>query len=200
VKIRLLPAVDEAFAKSFGAENLERLREGVRSDLQNERNLTIKRSIRSQIVRALLDAVTFDLPESTLQQETRNVVYDIVADQQKRGASKDAIDKAKDEIYAIAGQSARERLKIGFLVKRIADKEGIRASEQDINLRLIALAQSYQVPVDKFVKDVQEKDGLPEIYQQLIHEKVMDFLHENARIEDVVAAPAAASEPAAPVS
>ncbi len=200
VKIRLLPPVDEAFAKSYGAENLERLREGVRADLQNERNLTIKRNIRSQIVRALVEGVTFDLPESTLQQETRNVVYDIVAEQQKRGATKEAIDQAKDEIYSIAGQSARERLKVGFLVKRIAEKEGIRATEQEINLRLLALAQSYQVPFEKFVKDVQEKDGLPEIYQQLLHEKVMDFLHENARIEDVAAAPAAVSEPAVPVS
>jgi len=38
VKEKVLPAMDDAFAKSFGAENAEKLREGVRRDLENELN------------------------------------------------------------------------------------------------------------------------------------------------------------------
>src|SRR6185295_6689701 len=77
VKEKRLPGLDDALAQSFEAENLERLREGVRADLQNELNLKRSRSVRNQIVTALMNRVTFDLPESVVNQETRNVVYDI---------------------------------------------------------------------------------------------------------------------------
>src|SRR6185436_10350079 len=78
VKQRNLPAIDEAFAKAYGAENLEKLREGVRADLQNELNLRRKRVVRNQIIRGLLDRINFELPESVVQQETRSVVYELV--------------------------------------------------------------------------------------------------------------------------
>src|SRR6185436_1015156 len=78
VKQRNLPPIDEAFAKAYGAENLEKLREGVRADLQNELNLRRKRAVRNQIIRGLLDRINFELPESVVQQETRSVVYELV--------------------------------------------------------------------------------------------------------------------------
>ena len=50
------------------------------------------RSIRNQLVRGVLDRVNFELPESAVAQETRNVVYDIVQENAKRGH--DARDKS----------------------------------------------------------------------------------------------------------
>src|SRR6266571_1501757 len=45
-KEKILPELNDAFAQTcYGAENLEKLREGVRKDLQNENNLRQKRSI-----------------------------------------------------------------------------------------------------------------------------------------------------------
>ena len=60
----------------------------------------------------------------------------------------------------------------------------------DVDGRIAAMARTYEMPPQKFLKELEKRDGLPEIYQQLLHEKVIDFLQENAKIEDV--APAAA--------
>jgi len=188
VKQRILPELNDAFAQIYGAENMEKLREGVRSDLQNELNLKQKKSVRNQIVRAVLDRVTFDLPESTVQAETRNVVYDIVNENQKRGVAKEVIDQQKEGIYSAANQTARERVKAAFLFGRIAEKEGVRVLQEEVNARIVSLAQLYQMPADKFVKELEKREGMPEIYQQLLHEKVIDFLQEHARIEDVAPA------------
>ncbi len=193
VKERKLPELNEVFARSYDAENLDKLREGVRRDLQNELNQTQKKHIRNQIVRTLLDGVQFDLPDSMVQHETRNVVYDVVRENQKRGVSKDAIERAKEEIYSGASQTAKERVKLSFLFQRIAEKEGIRVTTEEVNARVLTLAQLYQMPPQKFLKELEKRDGLPEIYQQLVHDKVLDFLHEHAKIEDVapVSAPGA---------
>lgn len=187
VKEKKLPELNDAFARGYGAESLEKLREGVRQDLQNERNLRQKRGIRSQLVKALLERVNFELPESTLQVETRNVVYEMVNENQRRGVSKEAIEAKKDEIYQAAQGIAKERSKIGFLFHRIAEKEGIRADKAELDARIAVLAQANQMAPQKFVQELEKRGTLPEIYQQIIHEKVLTFLHEHAKLEDAPA-------------
>src|SRR2546421_3913007 len=91
LKQKVLQALDDAFAKSYGAEGLEKLREGVRRDLENELNFKQNKIIRNQIIRSLLDRVTFELPETAVAQETRNVVYDLVQENSKRGVSRQVI-------------------------------------------------------------------------------------------------------------
>ena len=132
--------------------------------------------------------INFDLPESMVQHETRNVVYNIVTENQRRGIPKEVIDQQKDSIYAAANQTAKERVKAEFIFSKIAEKEGIRVNEQELNLRIVALAQTYNMAPEKFLKELRNREGgVEEVYAQLLHEKVVDFLHEHAKIEDVPA-------------
>ncbi len=187
VKEKVLPVVDDAFAKSFGAENIEKLREGVQRDLENELNFSLNKNVRGQLIRSLLDRLNFELPESTVAQETRNVVYDIVRENQKRGISREMIEQQKDEIYSAAANGAKERVKALFVMQKIAEKENIKVGQEDVAMRVSQLAAMYQIPAEKFVKDLQKRNGVSEIYDQLVNEKVMDFLQENAKIEEVPA-------------
>jgi hypothetical protein len=53
----------------------------------------------------------------------------------------------------------------------------------------------YQIPPEKFAKDLQKRNGLIEIYDQIMNDKVLDMLQQNAKIEDVApTAPAAGAE------
>ncbi|MBK8001897.1 MAG: trigger factor [Verrucomicrobia bacterium] len=187
VKEKALPELNDAFAKTYGAENLDKLREGVRKDLQNEVNSRQKRSIRNQIVKTISEKVSFDMPETTLQIETRNVVYEMVSENQRRGVPKELIEQKKDEIYNAATGIAKERLKISYLFHKISEKEGIRADQNEMNTRITLMAQANQMAPQKFLQELEKRGGVAEVYQQLIHEKVLDFLHENASIEDVPA-------------
>jgi trigger factor len=185
VKEKIPPAIDDAFAKKYDAENLEKLREGVRRDLGNELKYLQSKAVRGQIVRALLDHVNFDLPETPVAQVTRNVVYDIVNENTKRGVAREMIEKQKDEIYSAAASSAKERVKLAFLIQRIAEQEKIRVSQEEVLKRAQSLALAYQIPLEKFLKDLQKRNGVNELYDQITHEKVLDFLEINARIENV---------------
>jgi trigger factor len=189
VKEKVPPPVDDALAKGFGAENLGVLRQGVRRDLENELKFKHNKSIRGQLVRALLDRVNFELPASAVEQQTRNVVYDLVHENQKRGVSREVIEKQKEQIYTAATRNAKERVKLAFLLQRIAEKEEIKVAQEEIAQRIQHLAGMYQIPPDKFAKDLQKRNGLIEIYDQIMNEKVIDFLEQNAKLE---AAPAGA--------
>ncbi|HEY3915659.1 MAG TPA: trigger factor [Verrucomicrobiae bacterium] len=184
-----LPAIDEEFAKSYGAENLEKLREGVRADLQNELNLKQSRAIRNQVVQNLLNQIQCDLPESMVEDETRSIVYSIVNEQQQRGVLKDAIDAQKDQIYGTANTAAKQRVKASFVFRSIAEKEGVRVEQVDVARRLQDMAAQYKVPFDKLVKDMEKSGRLGDVYTQILSEKVIDLLVQFAKIQDIAPAP-----------
>jgi trigger factor len=196
VKQRVFPTVNDEFAKSFGAEDLKALQEGVRRDLENELKYSRDKAVRNQLIRGLLDRVQFDLPESSVAEETRNVVYDIVNENQKRGVPREEIEKQKNEIYSAATQGARERVKVSFLLRKIGEKENISVSKDEVARRIQVMASMYQIPADKFVKDLQKRNGIVEIYDQLANEKTIEFLQAQAKIEET--ATPAAPEDASP--
>jgi trigger factor len=194
VKEKTLPALDEAFAKTYGAESLDKLKEGVRRDLENELKYKQDNALRNQLLRSLLNRVNFELPESSVQRETRNVVYDIVQENAKRGVPRQTIEQQKEQIYSAAAQGAKERVKIAFLLQKIAEKEDIKVSQEEIGRRITHLAALYQIPPEKFVKDLQKRNGMIEIYDQVMNEKVLELLKSNARVEDVPAGDAGSPE------
>ena len=197
IKEKILPAVDDAFARLYDAENLEKLRAGVRRDLENELKYSQARSIRTQVIRGLLARVNFDLPETAVAQETRNAVYDIVRQNTKRGVTREMIEQQKEEIYSAATYNAKERVKLAFLIQRIAEKENLQVSQEEILKHAQGLAALYQIPFEKFLKDLQKRNGLPELYEQILHEKVLDMLEKNAAIENALpsASPAPGANP-----
>jgi trigger factor len=184
VKEKVLPDVNEDFAKSFGAESLEKLLEGVRRDLRNELEFKQRREVRNQLVRSLLARVQFELPESMVLSETKNVINSILRENQERGISKEAIDQQKDEIYNVASNSAKDRVKATFILGQIAEKEGIKVSEGEITKHILYLAHHNHIKPEKFVKQLKERNGIAEIHEQILTSKVLDFLQANARVEE----------------
>jgi FKBP-type peptidyl-prolyl cis-trans isomerase (trigger factor) len=69
-------------------------------------------------------------------------------------------------------------------VQRIADQEKITVSQEDVLKKAQQLAAMYQMPFDQFLKDLQKREGVPELYDQVLHEKVLDLLEKNAVISE----------------
>ena len=183
VKHKNLPALDDAFAKTYGAATLEALRAGVWKDLEKELAHQNERDTRNQITRCLIEQVQCDLPEMIVTRETRKVVYNIVDENRRRGIAPELIDEKKDDIFGVANATAKERVKLAFIFQKIAEKENIKASQQEVIDRLHKLAQSYQMPVERFVKQLERGGGVEEIYEQIASEKVMALLLQNAKLE-----------------
>ncbi len=188
VKEKVLPTLDDELAMKYGAENLEKLKTGVRADLENELKYARSKAIRQQVVHSLLEKLNFDLPESAVAHETRNVVYDLVRQNTQRGVAREIIEQQKDEIYAAAAGNARERVRLAFIVQRIAESEKISVNQEEVVKRAQTVAMMNQIPFDQFVKDLQKRDGVNELYEQVLHEKVLELLEKNATISETPAA------------
>lgn len=187
VREKKLPEADDNFAKSYGAENMAALRAGVRADLEKDLAYKQNASIRSQVVKELMSKVSIkELPESFVEEETRQIVFDIVAENRRRGISKEIIEKEKDNIHSAALASARERVKAAFVFKKIAQKEKIEVSSEDLINGMAFLASQANMELKAFIKEVQQRDGsLEKISESILTQKVIDFLAKNAKVEDV---------------
>jgi trigger factor len=186
VKVKQLPEITDEFAKQYGAENTEALREGVFNDLENELNTTQKRKVRDQLIKHLLTTVQCELPESVVDQETKNVVYELVRENQQRGVAKETIDEKKDEIYSAAATSAKDRVKVAFIIGKIAAEEGVKVSSEEVNQRIIMMAQSYNMAPDQLAKKLKERGGISEIQEQIMTSKVLDLMELQAEVEEVL--------------
>jgi trigger factor len=192
VKEKKLPDLDDEFAKSWGAEGLDKLREGVRADLENDRKNKAENDVRAQVLEELIDKCDLkELPEAMVASVTRNVVYDLVRQNQQRGVGKDEIERNKEQIYATANMAAQDRVKVAFIVQRVSKAEGIEVAQEEISAHIAQLAQQNNTDVQEFIKKVQENNGINEIVDALLHDKVVGFLVSQANIEEVDPAPPA---------
>ena len=185
IKEQSLPELDDTFAKSFGAEGIDKLTEGVEADLKNELEYSEKQSIRNQCVQKLLEKVTCDLPETIVNQATRAVVHNIVQSNHNRGVSKDVIEENKDDIYSNAKSNAEVRVKANYILAQIAEKEGIKVTEQELSRQISAMAMQQKIKHQKMADQLKENGGIYEVQEEILNSKVIDLLEEKAKITEV---------------
>ena len=185
VKEKFLPELDDAFAKGFGAESMEKLREGVENDLKNELEYSLKKSIRNQCVDKLLSAVNCDLPETIVNEATRAAVHNIVQQNHQRGVGKDIIEENKDRIYANAKADAEVRVRANYILSRIAEKEGIKVTDQELSRQIAAIAAQQKIKPQKLAQQLKDNGTLYQVQEEIMNGKVIDLLEEKAKVTEI---------------
>ena len=88
----------------------------------------------------------------------------------------------EQEILGSAAQNARERLKGTFILLRIAEAEGIKATQEEFDQRIAYLAARYDMKPDKLLKKLDERNAIDQILEEVLTAKVLDFLAANASV------------------
>lgn len=183
IKKQVLPEVNDEFAaKVAPGKTLAELRELLRTDVENQKREYIEEGKRRQILDHLNRSVEFDLPANLLRGEVRRIAADIVRQNQERGVTDEKIIENQKEIANNAQTAAHERLKGAFILTRIAEKEGIRVSKNELNERVTALAVRYGTSFDKMQKDLVDRDALTGIEEELLIGKTLAHLTSNATV------------------
>ena len=184
IKEKVLPPVDDAFAsKLIPEKTLADLRQMVEHDLEREKEHERERAKEGQIIKYLHERTQFELPPALLKNETRRVLAELVQRNRERGIPDEMLkDKEKDLIESAAALAAH-RLKSNFILHRIAERENIETSRQDIDARIREEAARYNVAVEKMRQELQEHEGLNTLAEQILLGKTLDFLKANVSVE-----------------
>ena len=94
----------------------------------------------------------------------------------------EVLKENQQQIVGAASQSARERLKGTFVLLRVAEKEGIKATQEELLGRVAAMARKYEMTFEKMLKELEKRGALDQINEEIITGKVLDFLVANASV------------------
>jgi len=183
LKDRILPEADDAFAKRARRESIEEMRRDIRAQFEAERKADAEMANKNQIVEFLLGKCQFDVPESILEYQTRNVIRRIVEENAARGMAPEELQGKKDEIYRFAQKNAHDRVRADFILLKIAEEEKIEVGEAELNERVAALARKYQLTPKKLLLELEKHDGLSQLEQEMLIAKTLDFLLKEAKLE-----------------
>jgi trigger factor len=184
IKQKVLPAIDDAFAaRLVPGKTVADLRHMIEHDLEHEKEHEVERAKESQIVKFLHEHTAFDLPLPLLKSETRRALNELVHGNRARGVPDDILKGKEKELVEGAGSLAAHRLKTNFILSRIAEREKIEVSREELDARIREEAARYDISVDKMRKELQDHDGLNGLAEQLLLGKTLDFLKANVSVE-----------------
>ena len=183
IKVRELPELTDEIAQQAAQVPAAELPAKVRESIQKEKERSAKAAQKRQIGEKLLASVEFDLPESAVKDETRDVVYDIVSENQQRGIPADVLEEKKDEIFENATKSAKEMVKLNFILRKIAEEEKITVKDEQVYQYVGFMAMQQGKPIEKVAKELSENGSLPQVERRILAQNVMDFLLEQAKVE-----------------
>src|SRR5256886_1715268 len=184
IKEKVLPAIDDALAAKLApGKTLAELRQLIEHDLEHAKEHDAERAKEAQIVKYLHERIQFELPQALLQNETRRALAELVQRNRERGVTDDMLKEKEKELIDAAAGMAAHRLKTNFILHRIAERENIQVTKEDLDLRIRQEAARYDISPDKMRKELQERKALDEVTEQLLLGKTLDFLKANVSIE-----------------
>src|SRR5207248_1516951 len=153
IEQEVLPSIDDAFAaRLVPGKTVADLRQMIGHDLEHEKEHEVELAKESQIFKFLQEHTAFDLPPPLLKNETRRALNELVHRNRERGVPDDMLKGKEKELVEGAGSLAAHRLKTNFILSRIAEREKIKVSRQEIDARIREEAARYDI-YSRLLKD-----------------------------------------------
>ena len=186
VRERVLPALDEAFAKANQADSVEALKATTRQNLARRKEFENRASQRRQITDALVAQANFPVPDSLVASERDGVLRQFIEENMRRGVPQEKFEENKKELYESATKAAMGRVKVQLILTKIAEAEKLKVEEKDINSWLMREAMRSGQKPEKLAKDLgKDRDQLRAIQQQIMFDKALDYIVSQASVSRV---------------
>jgi trigger factor len=181
-----LPELDDEWVKSLGGDldSVATLKTKVREDLEARATAESDHLLREEIMKKMLDAHKFEVPESLVDHQTQHRLETVANQMMRRG-----IDPRNPEINWEAAQAemkgqAEEDVRATMLLEKVAEVENIFVSPEEIEAEIDAISTASRQPKEQVRAALTKDGGERSIAQRLRNRKALDLLVENARITD----------------
>ena len=178
------PVLDAELLKKAGVESEADLRGKLKESLQDEAGRSEKMRLKEEIIKHLLAKITLDLPETLVQEEARNLFASMVRQNLTRGVSREQVEEKKADMLKAAKSTAMEKVKVGYILHRIAEEEKIAVEDAEVDRSIEVLAERYRMPSAELRKELEEKKEMDSIRHQVRIDKTLDFLLANAKLNE----------------
>ena len=173
VKRKSLPELDDAFARELGDfDSLDALRKVVRQDMEESATRESDAEVRQKLLDELIGANPIDVPPSWVAQLVHGY------------AEAYKIPEEEHDRFAQGFRPTAERqVRRDMVIDAIAEAEGLKASESDIDDRITEMAGKRGVNPGQLYAQLQKAQRLSELERGITEDKVFAWLFERNTVE-----------------
>jgi trigger factor len=185
IKTKILPKLDDEFAKDMGVDSLAKLKEELSNIIKKENDEKGDRELSQQIEKGLLEANKFDVPPSLVEHQTKHMFDRLIGGM--GGQAGQISDKQKADLLEKLKPQAAETVRLQFILSEVANVEKVEANDDDFKAekeRALAGAKDdkEKAEMDKFYEE--RKD---DVLATLRERKVISLIREAAKVKTVKA-------------
>jgi len=181
---KVLPNLDDEFAKDLEYESLDAVRQKVDENLRQEAQRKQQRDLRQELLQQLATRVTFDAPEPLVRREMDRRVEEFVRQliDQRVDPSRTSINW--EEMREQQRDPATETVKCALVLDEIARREQLAVEDAEIDQEIERFAAGAGQPAPEVRQRLEQEGAISRIYTGLRREKAIDFALSRATIHE----------------
>ncbi|WP_309628997.1 trigger factor [Brevundimonas sp.] len=185
IKAEAESVVDDEFAKRIGLESLDKLKDLLRQNL----NQQYAGAARFKLKRALLDqldaAHSFDLPPKMVEAEFDGIWKQVEADKEAGNLTPEDAKKSDKKLKEEYRKIAERRVRLGLVLAEIGRTNFVGVTDQELNQAIMAEARNYPGQ-ERMVLDFyrQNPNAAAQMRAPIYEEKVVDLIFDQATVTD----------------
>jgi trigger factor len=197
IKKKNLPEIDDEFAKDLGLENIPDMKEKIKEKIFAVKKEHIVRIQKAIIVNKILEAHSFEAPETLVRRELESLMmHESLSQREAKETISIAGSPEEGKVVASRSQEDLEKLQTelkdkalknvqaSLIIDAIGQKEGITVTDDEVNERISLIAQKLSATPEAVKNFYHYKEGsLEGLRHSIFEDKVMDMLLSKAIIE-----------------
>ena len=185
VKTPAAVEINEEFATSMGAENLDGLKTMVREQIGNEYTQVSRGRLKRDLLDQLSEQADFDVPPTMLDEEFDSIWKQLEEAKENDKLDEDDKGKSDDELRERYREIAARRIRLGLLLSEIGRVNNLTVSQDDLNRAMAEQAQRFPGQEAMVMQYYQENpQAMQELQAPIFEEKIIDYILELAKVTD----------------
>lgn len=177
-----LPELNDEFAQELGDyRTLDEVRDAIRKGLFAQREHEAQSEAKNQIVEKIVDAHTFPVPETFIDRQIENRVQQSLTSLAEQGVDPHSLKLDWGKLKESQREKAVREVKASMLLSRIAERESIHATREEVDREVEKIARQQREPVAALQMRFEKDGTLGRIASHIQTEKTLNFLFEHAR-------------------
>jgi trigger factor len=176
-----LPELDAEFAKALGVADgdVEKLKAGVRADLQRETSRRLKARNKDAAMDVLLKVGKLDLPKTLVEWESQNLAQQSMQDMEQRGMKIPKGMSLPPELFA---ERAQKRVKLGLLLSKVVEEHKLAAKPEQVKAMIQEFAQGFEQPEQVVRWYAADPARMREVENLVLEDNVVAWVHGAAKV------------------
>ena len=185
VEAAKLPEINDELGTALGFEDLAKLREAVKSQIEDGYTKATRSKLKRQLLDKLDEAYKFELPKTLVEQEFDSIWKQVLEDLERNSRTfedeKTTEEKAKQEYREVA----ERRVRLGLALAELGEEKEIKVTDQEVSQAIMERARQFPGQERQVFEYFQKNpQAVAQVRAPIFEEKVVDFILELATVNE----------------